>query len=262
MSVLFAPQLLSPELEKLLPYLLLPVAGFAAGIVNTIAGGGSFLTLPCLMLVGLSEQVANGTNRVAILLQSMYAVRVYHQARPIDTASLPQLVLPSLPGLALGAYLATALSPDAFRGAMGALFLAFVLFMLLKPKLLLAGEREAVLRSPLLVGVVFFSIGAYAGFLQAGVGLLLLVSMAGLQGRELLDANGLKLGIVAVWIVPTVAWFAWKGQIEWIPGLTLGLGNFLGARVGAKLAIKKGNRLIFGLVVLVMVATGLSLLFR
>lgn len=253
---------LPSDIQDLLPYLLLPLAGFAAGIVNTIAGGGSFLTLPCLMLVGLSEQVANGTNRVAILLQSLYAVRVYHQARPIDTEALPRLVLPSLPGLALGAYLATALSPGAFREAMGALFLGFVVFMLLKPKLLLAEKRHNALSSPWLVSLVFFLVGAYAGFLQAGVGLLLLVSMAALQGRELLDANGLKLGIVAVWIVPTVAWFAWNDQIEWLPGLTLGAGNFFGARVGAKLAIAKGNKLIFSLVVIVMVATGLSLLFR
>lgn len=254
--------ILPPGVQEYLPYLLLPIAGFAAGIVNTIAGGGSFLTLPCLMLVGLSEQVANGTNRVAILLQSLYAVRVYHQARPIDTKALPRLVLPSLPGLALGAYLATTLSPGAFREAMGVLFLGFVGFMLLKPKLLLAEKRSSALSSPLLVSLVFFLVGAYAGFLQAGVGLLLLVSMAGLQGRELVDANGLKLGIVAVWIVPTVAWFAWQGQIEWLPGLTLGVGNFLGARVGAKLAVAKGNRLIFSLVVVVMVATGLSLIFR
>lgn len=262
MFTLNAPGMLPPEWVELWPYLLLPIAGFAAGVVNTIAGGGSFLTLPCLMLVGLSEQVANGTNRVAILLQSLYAVRLYHQARPIDTKALPRLVLPSLPGLATGAYLATTLSPSAFRGAMGVLFLAFVGFMLLKPTLLLGAKRQDAMKSPLVVALVFFAIGAYAGFLQAGVGLLLLVSMAGLQGRELVDANGLKIAIVAVWIVPTVAWFAWQDQIEWLPGLTLGAGNFLGARVGAKLAIAKGNRLIFGLVVVVMVATGLSLLFR
>ncbi len=245
-----------------LPYLLLPASGFIAGIVNTIAGGGSFLTLPCLLLVGLSEQVANGTNRVAVLLQSAHAVHVYHRHRPIDTQALPGLLGPSLPGLAAGAYLATELSPSAFRGAMGIFFLGFVGFMVLKPRLLLDSGTRQPLPSKALSLLVFFAIGAYAGFLQAGVGLLLLVAMAGLQGRELVDANGLKLGVVAVWIVPTVAWFAYSGQVRWAEGLALGAGNFAGAAVGAKLAIKKGNRLIFGLVVVVMVATGLSLLLR
>ena len=107
----------------------------------------------------------------------------------------------------------------------------------------------------------FFFIGMYAGFLQAGVGLLLLVALSALQGRELVDANGLKLALVAVWIVPSVIWFALNRQVEWVPGLMVGVGNFFGARVGAKWAVRKGNRLIFAFLVLVMIATGLSLLF-
>jgi hypothetical protein len=241
-------------------YLLLPLAGFVAGVVNTIAGGGSFLVLPCLMLLGMPEQVANGTNRVAIALQSLYSVRAYHERRPIDRASVLRLLAPSLPGLAAGFVLATVLSPRAFRSVVGVLFLAFVAFMLIQPKLLLE-KKERVRKWPRGVeAAVFFGIGMYAGFLQAGVGLLVLVALSALQGRELVDANGIKLGIIAIWIVPSVVWFAVNRQVEWVPGLAVGVGNFFGARLGAKWAVQKGNQLIFTFLVIVMVATGVSLL--
>lgn len=242
-------------------YALLPLAGFVAGVINTIAGGGSFLVLPCLVLLGMPEQVANGTNRVAILLQSVYSVRAYHEQRPIDRGAVVRLLAPSLPGLAAGFVLATVLSPRAFRSVVGVLFLLFVVFMLLQPKLLLQ-KREHAPEWPRGVEMTaFFFIGMYAGFLQAGVGLLLLVALSGLQGRELVDGNGVKLALVAVWIVPSVIWFAVTRQVEWVPGLMVGVGNFFGARVGAKWAVRKGNRLIFVFLVVVMIATGLSLLF-
>jgi uncharacterized protein len=242
-------------------YPLLPVAGFVAGVVNTIAGGGSFLVLPLLVLLGMPDQVANGTNRIAIALQSMYSVRAYHHRRPIDPNAVLRLLLPSLPGLVLGFILATVLSPGAFRNAVGVLFLAFVAFMLAQPKALLE-KREAPPNLPRWVEwVALFTIGMYAGFLQAGVGLLLLVALSALQGRELVDSNGLKLALVAVWIIPTVIWFTATGQVEWLPGLLVGAGNFLGAKVGASWAVKKGNNLIFTFLIVVMVATGVSMLF-
>jgi uncharacterized protein len=248
-------------MSQLWIYALLPLAGFVAGVVNTIAGGGSFLVLPCLMLLGLPEQVANGTNRVAIALQSLYSVRAYHRQRPIDRAAVWRLLRPSLPGLAVGFVLATVLPPRAFRSVVGALFLGFVAFMLAQPKLLLQQEPRPRKWPRGVEFAAFFGIGMYAGFLQAGVGLLLLVALAALQGRELVDANGVKLALIAVWIVPTVVWFAFARQVEWGPGLLVGVGNFFGARVGARWAVTKGNRLIFVILVLVMISTGLSLIF-
>jgi uncharacterized membrane protein YfcA len=214
-----------------------------------------------LVLLGMPDQVANGTNRIAIALQSLYSVRAYHERRPIDPNAVLTLLLPSLPGLVLGFVLATVLSPAAFRNVVGVLFLAFVAFMLAQPRLLLE-RREHPLALPRWVEwAVLFLIGMYAGFLQAGVGLLLLVALSALHGRELVDANGLKLALIAVWIVPTMIWFAATGQVEWIPGVLVGVGNFLGAKVGASWAVKKGNNLIFTFLVVVMVATGVSMLF-
>jgi uncharacterized membrane protein YfcA len=242
-------------------YVLLPLAGFASGVINTLAGGGSFIVLPCLVLLGMPEQVANGTNRLAIALQSLYSVRAYQKRRPIEVSALPGLLIPSLPGLALGAAVATFSSPSAYRQVVGALFLAFAGLMLLEPRLLLEKREGPRAGSRALQVIVLFVIGVYAGFLQAGVGLLLLAALAVLQRRELVEANGLKLAVIAVWIVPTVIWFALARQIEWVPGLLVGVGNFVGASVGARWAVSKGNRLIFAVVVGITAVTGLSLLW-
>ena len=243
-----------------LPLALLFPAGLLAGIVNTIAGGGSFLTLPLLMMGGLPEQVANGTNRVAILMQTAYASRVYDRHERLDRRALLFLLAALLPGALVGVYLASAISPGHFRQAMGVLFVAFAGLMLVQRKLLMARPSRPV-GSRVGAAVVFFMVGVYGGFLQAGVGLLLLVSMAAFLGRDLAASNGLKQAVVAAWTLPAVAWFAWCGQVSWAPGLVLGAGNLLGALVGAKLAIAKGNRLIFSLVVIVMVATAIHLLW-
>lgn len=242
-------------------YVLLPLAGFVAGVVNTIAGGGSFLVLPLLVLLGMPDQVANGTNRIAIALQSLYSVRAYHQRRAIDPRAVWTLLLPSLPGLVVGFVLATVLSPATFRSAVGVIFLAFVGFMLIQPRLLLQKRDRPPTPPRGVEWAVLFGIGMYAGFLQAGVGLLLLVALSALQGRELVDANGLKLALIAVWIVPSMLWFAAAGQVEWLPGLLVGAGNFWGARVGASWAVKQGNQLIFAFLIVVMVATGLGMIF-
>ncbi len=238
--------------------LLLP-AGVFAGVVNTIAGGGSFVTLPLLMLYGLPAQVANGSNRVAILMQTAFASQLYDRHTRLDRRALALLLAPLLPGALLGAYLASTISPESFRGAVGALFLLFTALLVLNRKRLLR-TPAAKARAPVAGTVVFFLVGVYGGFLQAGVGVLLLLTMSAFLGRDLAGSNGLKQAVVAAWTLPVVVWFAYEGQVSWVPGLILGVGNLLGAWIGAKMAIAKGNRLIFGVLIAVMTATGLHLL--
>jgi uncharacterized protein len=248
-------------MSELLPLLLLIPAGLIAGVVNTLAGGGSFLTLPALLLFGLSEQLANGTNRVAILIQTAYAAYLFDRHERIERVVLGRLVLLLLPGALVGIYVASRLSAEMFRGWMGGLFLLFAALMLLnRRRLLLPGVRMPR-ESWLSVGALIL-VGVYGGFLQAGVGLLLLLCMRVFSGTELLDANGLKLALVAVWTLPAVLWFAACGQVEWLPGLALGVGQLLGANLGTRLAFAKGNPLIFTSVLAVMLATAAHLLWQ
>ena len=111
-------------------YFLIVVAGFIAGIINTLAGSGSLITLPILELLGLPLQVANGTNRIAILLQNIVGIRGFSEKKMLDRNGLRQFGIPSIIGWAIGSYLATIISPDLFRSAFGYI-MVFMLFIIL-----------------------------------------------------------------------------------------------------------------------------------
>ena len=241
-------------------YLLLIPAGFVAGIVNTIAGGGSFLTLPALMyLCGMDPKIANGTNRVAILLSSASASVTFHKHGHLDRRLAIRLATPTLLGAPLGALLAVYLPVDAFKPVFGVLFLLMALVLIIDPKRLTRTIEHSGAPSRAIIPV-FFSIGIYVGFIQAGMGLLLLIAMSLLNTGDLVASNAIKnlIGFLVTLVAMTI--FIIYGMVDWVPGLMMAVGNVLGGYVGAKLAIKKGNRLIFAFLVVVMVLTGVQLL--
>lgn len=240
-------------------YLLLIAAGFLAGIVNTIAGGGSFLTLPALMLFGLPPQVANGTNRVAVLFSSASATLTFNKHGHLNRSMAIRLTIPTLLGVPAGALLAIKLPPSAFEGVFGVLFLVMALLLISNPKRLIRKENRRE-RPPWLVFSLFFGIGIYVGFIQAGMGILLLLAMSLLNTGDLVASNAIKNLIGFLVTLAATAMFVIYGLVEWMPGLIMAIGNVLGGVVGAKLAIAKGNRLIFGFLVVVMMATGIKLL--
>ena len=240
-------------------YVLLIAAGFVAGVVNTIAGGGSFLTLPALMLFGLEPKIANGTNRVAVLFSSASAVATFHQHGHLDRRLATKLTLPTMCGVPIGALLAIYLPPDTFEAFFGVVFLLMAVLLILNPRRMVETNR-ALAHGHRMVWPIFVGIGIYVGFIQAGLGILLLLAMSWLRQGDLVAANGVKnlVGFFVTLLATLV--FVIYGKVEWLPGLTMAAGNLAGGYVGAKLAIKKGNRMIFGFLVVVMVATGMKLL--
>ena len=243
-------------------YLVLVVAGFVAGIVNTIAGGGSFLTIPALMFIcDLSPLIANGTNRIAILFSSAVASLTFRKHGNLDLKLAQQLTVPTICGVPLGAGLAIWLPADAFRPIFGLIFLGMSAVLIYDPKRLVAKEKKDHQRSKIVVFGVFFAIGVYVGFIQAGMGILLLIGMSFLRSGDLLSANGVKNLVGFLVTLAATSFFVFNGLIDWGPGLTAAVGNIAGGYVGAKLALKKGNRLIFAFMVIVMVATGIKLVW-
>jgi len=240
-------------------YAVLIVAGFIAGVVNTIAGGGSFLTLPALMLFGLEPRVANATNRVAVLFSSGAAVSTFHKHGHLDRKLANRLTLPTVAGVPLGALLAVYLPPTAFEPIFGAIFLVMAGVLIANPKRI-AATKVTPSDSPRRVTLVFFAIGIYVGFIQAGMGILILLAMSLMRAGDLVASNAVKNWIGFVVTLAAVVVFATYGLVRWLPGLVMAAGNVAGGVVGARLAIQKGNRLIFGFLVGVMVLTGIRLL--
>lgn len=227
-------------------WLALAAAGVVAGLINVVAGGGSFLSLPVLIFLGLPATLANGTNRVAILLQNVAAVRGFHRHRVLDWRWALAASVPAVAGSVLGTWAALEIGDEAFEKVLALLMVAVSLWTLLGPG---GRQREEATsepvapRSPWGPGLVvaFFVIGLYGGFVQAGVGFLLLAATTW-AGLDLVRGNAIKVLAILVFTVVSLAIFAAQGEIDWLAGLVLGAGSVVGGQLGVRLTVLKGHR--------------------
>ncbi len=245
--------------------LLLVPAGFIAGVVNVIAGGGSFLTLPALIAAGLPVHIANGTNRIAIALQAIVATAVYQREGQFDAVLYRRLLPPVVLGALSGALLATLIDPERLRRVFGALFIVMAGILLFRSLQTAKSQGTASLlgnlaSSTIVQSLAFFLIGVYGGFLQAGVGLWILLSTTSLLGVDALHANAVKLPLIMTFTVPAIVIFLLADQVRWLPGLFLGIGNVLGTFIGVRLTLEGGAKLILRAVTFVLLITGSYLL--
>lgn len=210
-------------------------AGLVAGVINTIAGGGSLLTLPILIFWGLPAPFANATNRVGILMQSLVAVATFVRSGVLNVRTVLPRLISSILGAMTGAYLATQIDPNGFRYLIGWIFLGFSALLVFRPLKNLRPQKSAPLGIQV---VVFFFLGAYGGFLQAGLGLFLLAASISLAGEELSQANAAKNLMVFSFTGPALCVFASHGLVNLKIGVFLGLGAMLGGYIGAKLSLR------------------------
>ena len=219
--------------------LLVFFGGMFAGGINSMAGGGSLLTVPLLSVVGLDGLVANGTNRVAVLVQNASSAYSYAK-RGIDVwkKSLP-VVIPAVFGGLVGATIISNLDDEAFKRLFGVLMIPLLAMAIWKPKAKTASQPWPAW----LTTIVFFLIGLYAGAIQAGVGIILMLILAR-AGYDLVEANALKTLVILGVTLTAVPVFIAKGQVDWLPAIVLAAGMAIGGYVGAKFAVEGGERVI------------------
>lgn len=215
---------------------LLLVVGVVAGALNAVAGGGSFLTLPALIFFGLPAGVANGTNRIGVVLQGISSTWSFHRDRVLDLRLAAWATLPAAIGAVLGVGLALRISDEGFEKVLAVLMVVISLVSFWKPKP--PEEPEATHRGLLVLG--YFLAGIYGGFVQAGVGFLLL-AVTTFAGLDLVRGNAVKVVAVLGFTSVALALFVWQGRVEWLPGVVLGVGNLVGGYVGARWAVLKGH---------------------
>ena len=218
---------------------VLTLAGFAAGIVNTLAGSGSVFTLSTLIFFGLPVNIANGSNRVGTSLQALVAVGVFRKNdKSLFKWSLPFLI-PSVTGAMLGAYLAIFLNNEVFKVVLGGIMIFLLFLILINPK---KGLKEVVEESTKqnkwITWPVFFGIGFYGGFIQAGIGILLLVSLVSIAKFTMVKANIVKIVIVLAYSIPVFFIYVYDNQIDWAAGGFLALGQLIGSYLAARFAVK------------------------
>ncbi|MBP9559286.1 MAG: sulfite exporter TauE/SafE family protein [Synergistaceae bacterium] len=230
------------EMNTAFTLLLIMLTGLVAGFLNVTAGGGTILTLPILNFIGLDLGVANATNRVSILFQNLSAIRHYHQNGKIDWREAATYIFPAIAGAILGTLSAVYMPPRVFRIIAAISIFSMGILLVAKPKMWDAPQGEP-LSLPKRTAALFL-VGIYGGFLQAGVGFLLIWAISGGCKKNLREANVLKITIVAFYTMASLALFASFGMVNWTAAFALALGSVIGGNAGARFNLKANDRVI------------------
>ncbi len=238
------------------------VTGIVCGIINTLAGSGSLISLPILMFIGLPPHVANGTNRIGIFFQNIVGTLNFKRQNVLDVAMGFRVAIPSILGSVSGAFIVLELNERAMEITVGVVLIMMLVPLWMKPSRWLKGARPDEIKSyPVLQFIIFFLIGTYGGFIQAGVGIFLLTALVLHSGYDLVRANALKVFINLIFTPFALAVFIIKGQIDLPAGMFLASGNAIGAYFASKYAVRWGSAFVRYILIAVIIIAGTRLLF-
>ena len=217
---------------------LLLFGGLAAGFINALAGGGSAITIPILTeIVGVS--VANGTNRIAILLANASALTRFQRGGAVPWRQVSKLVAPTIIGAAAGAWVATQIPGDVMKQIFAVVLVLVAASVLLRPARWVEGHEREIAEP--WRSLAFFGIGFYGGSVQAGVGFLLLIGLVLGSGMDLVKEAGARVALILAYTPVALVLFASASQVDFQVGFVLSVGQMTGAWLGARFAILKGS---------------------
>lgn len=242
-------------------YPLLITAGVLAGFINTLTGSGSVVALAALIFAGLPAPVANGTNRLGVLVQTSVSMATFYRGRGghLQVPHSGWYVWPAVIGAMAGAFVATDLDQELMERVIGWVMVVMLFVILYKPSRWLRTESEAAQNKSLLNMVAFFAIGFYGGFIQAGIGIFLLVGLVLMAKFNTQESNILKVSIVLLLTVPSIFIFLYFGQVNWLMGGIMAIGQSAGAWLATRFALTNSkaalwtHRLLVGVVILSIV---------
>lgn len=236
------------------------ISGLLVGFINTLAGGGSIISLSILMFLGLPPGVANGTNRIAITLQTITATFNFKKQKILDSKKGIKLGVPTVLGSILGAFIAVDIDEDIFKKSIAIIMIVMVFFIFLKPNRWLVSREDLIEKDiTLWQYILFFFIGIYGGFLHVGIGYFLLASIVLGAGYDLVKANAIKILIVMMYVPVSLLVFIYNDQVDYKYGLILAIGNIIGAYIASKYAIKKGVEFVRWVILVVVIITALNI---
>ena len=270
---------------SILQLFFLFVVGCLAGFMNVMAGGGSMITMPILRFMGMPGPMANGTNRIAILLQNFTACGSYCRQKAAEPKLSLTLGLCAVPGALIGAYFGTKLEGDMFNYVLAGVMVLVLIYMIVtqrqkkrraKKQAENASAAQASDRSSpgvldvqelsrgksILGHLLMFGVGLYGGFIQAGVGIIIMTCLNGVLDMSLVRANIHKVFIVGIYTVVALSVFGFTGDIYWTAGICLAVGNSLGAIVGTRVNLSGGDRVVRVILYLVIIGMAAKLIFE
>jgi hypothetical protein len=238
-------------MDQILFTLLLFAVGVLAGILNVMAGGGSAITLPILIFLGLDSPLANGTNRLAVFVQCIASVVSFRRENYSDFKTSMKLAACALPGALAGALLAVRMDGVLFQKVLGIFILVIVATVFIP--LPGAATQERVRRHGWLIYPVMLGIGFIGGLHQVGIGFFMIAALRHLMGLDLVRINMHKAAVFFIYSVPAMIVFGATGNIDWTLGLILAAGNALGGWWAAKVSVRRGEKVIRIVLVIAMI---------
>jgi len=231
-------------MDELLRLLLLFGIGSLAGFTNIMAGGGSAITLPTLIFLGLDGSVANGTNRLAILIQSFSAILSFRQEKYSEFKISLKLAAFTLPGAIAGSIIAVNISDELFENILGYVMIGIIISMVFRKSNQRKNQNDTLRHNSWFIYPAMIAVGLYGGFIQAGVGFVLMASIHHLMKIGLVRVNMHKVFIVFIYTIPALLVFIFTSNVNWKFGLALAAGTASGAWWSAKVSVKKGEGII------------------
>ncbi len=218
------------------------IGGFAAGIINTMSGFGSIITLAIYMdILSIPGHIANATNRVNVLSSASISTVTFHRKGKLVISDSKRIIYLVFIGAIAGTILATLVSADQFKVAFKYLLIPVFFILIMNPKRFMTPDTTRTDEKRWLTSILYFLVGIYAGFIQAGFGVLFLMVIVMMSHYDLVKANGLKLFILAIFTVLSLIIFQLNGMIFWKEGLVMSSGQLFGGFLAARLMVKYEN---------------------
>ncbi|MBI9058119.1 MAG: sulfite exporter TauE/SafE family protein [Labilibaculum sp.] len=246
----------------LLEPIFIVVAGVFAGFLNVVAGGGSLITLPLLIFLGLPPTIANGTNRIAILAQNSFSVAKFNQKGVSSYPYSIYLGISALIGSTIGALLVVDIDEELFKRILSVVMVCVAALILFNSKAAEIAKGERMEFKNQMWGVIsFFFIGIYGGFLHAGIGFIIILALTKINGFSLVKTNSIKVTVALVYTIAAVGVFIYKDAIDWKYALILAVGNSIGGYLGTVFSVNKGDKWIKRILLVTILVLAVKLWF-
>ena len=242
--------------------LILIATGVFAGFLNTVAGGGSLITLPLMIFMGLPPVVANASNRIALLFQNIFAVAGYKSKGVSAYPYSLWLGISAALGAIIGSKIAVDIDGQLFNRILAITMLVVIVITIFNPWGKGGDNSEKIAFKNKFWGIsIFFVIGIYGGFIQAGVGFLIIAALTFINGFSLVKTNSAKVFVILCYTIVALGVFIYEDVVNWQWGLTLAIGNSTGAWIGSRWAVEKGDKWIKRILIVTVTALAIKLWF-
>jgi len=244
-------------------YILLVFVGVLVGFINTLAGGGSSVLYPILIFMGMPIHTAIGTSRVGFVAQGIFSMAGFKSKGIFLFPFNLYVALSAMSGGLIGAWISLHTSAKNLTRILAVIMIMIAVIMIVQSKIKAVNLPERTTGKWLWLSfVIYFFIGMYGGFIQAGMGFMIILAGTLINRFNLAQANSIKALIVLILTIPTLYMFAVKGHVHWQAGFAIALGTALGSWLTSRWSVKVNDKYVRYIITVIIVSLAMKLWFE